>query len=278
MGIRLTESKLRKIIREELKRMDEMPYAGGFDPVHSDNDRESFFASTITTTGPNKPGAEKFARSGRFKTLALKHFGYIPHNVWIAPMVGVGAGVYDYVDDKRLDVQSLSGTGRKALAAAGFKVPDEVDDNDVVILYTTMSVEKDSWATPWMIIHAMFDNTDSMASSGLVSSWWNLYYSLIYGDGDLADELAPLVGEDVMPWSNALTFASARNKAIQSAADSLAEMMCQELLTKSGLVFKPEVLDDEQLEAMKTLQAHVKAAAAEFRKNIKGKLIIVGVN
>jgi len=273
--MRIAEGQLRKIIREELSRIDEMPYAGSLDPVDSGTDAPSFVSSIDDTSTMNKPGAERFAKSGRFKTLAAKHLAHIPYNVWIAPMIGVGAGVYDYIDDTRARIEPLGTKGIETLRSYGFKVPESLSPNDVVILYTTSSTVKDNLATPWMIFHAMLDNqNDTYAIS---PSYGTLRDSLIYEGGEI-DGLELIGGEDNNVWYPALTMASARNGVIQGPSDALAEVVCQELLTTRGFVFNPDAVDPEVAEALKILQTHVKRVAEEFRRNIKGKLIVVAVN
>jgi hypothetical protein len=273
--MRITEALLRKIIREELDRMDEMPYAGSLDPVDSGSDMPSFTSDLGASDGMNKPGAERFAKSGRFKNLAVKHFAHIPYDVWIAPMIGVGADVHDYVDDERMRIEPLS-KGIETLRSYGFKVPEEISPDDVVILYTTVSTTKDTLATPWMIFHAMLDNINNVYD--IAPSFGELRDALIYGDGEDDPDLAPIAGEDNYEWHSALTMASARNSALQSTGDALAEIMCQELLTTKGFVFNPEAVDPEIAGALGVLRARVKKIAEEFRRNIKGKLIVVAVN
>ena len=72
--------------------------------------------------------------------------------------------------------------------------------------------------------------------------------------------------------------ASARAKEISSIFDAVVEMMCQELLTSSGLRLDLEAVDAEYHEPLLALSDIVKQCADEFRQNIGGKLIIVAVN
>jgi len=83
--------------------------------------------------------------------------------------------------------------------------------------------------------------------------------------------------EDV---TQTLTMASARNGQLSSGGDILAEMMCQELLTKGGLRIDFNTVQEkpEMARAIRALARHVKRMAADFRRNAQGKLIVTATN
>jgi hypothetical protein len=128
--MRIAESTLRRIIREEAKKaLQEMAWAGSLGVRQSRNqDRESF-TSGISTGGANRAGAEKYARSVHFETLAKKHFANIPYDVWTAALIGAGdeAGVDDAPElGKRGAVLDLSTEGRQLLKRLGFQTPPQL--------------------------------------------------------------------------------------------------------------------------------------------------------
>ena len=270
------EKVLRRIIREELERVDEMPYMGSMGPVRSKQKPDDEPALGRR----NLKGAEKLATSSRFQKLAAKHFANIPGNVWVAPLVGVGADVVVPQDDRetRFRVENLAGGGVETLTGMGFSIPEGFSTDDTVILYSAETSERGFIATPWMIVHAIFDSNGDVEGSMLSPTWKELQYSVGegYGRSQFEAELGPLIGAD--DWFEALTMASARNGEIGGAPDALAEIMCQELLTRGGFVFNEDALDPEMLPAMEFMQALVKRAAGEVRKNIKGKLLIVAAS
>lgn len=281
--MRINESRLRRIIREELeKQVDEMAYAGNLGIRRSPDEESTSFFSDEVALEPNRSGAEKFARSGRFKTLAEKHFANIPGSVWVAPLIGVADNVYDSIESTRVDTTPLVPDGIERLEELGYESPARVGGDDVVILYTTMSTYENTLATPWMIIHAMFDSGESMRA--VCPSYMELVFGLVYGDqeddAEVPPELAPLAGDyGTERWNRALTMRSAREDLIGDVpTDAFAEIMCQELLTKGGVRFDYSRVEPKYADALRALIPHVKRCADEFRRNIKGQLITVAVN
>lgn len=289
--MRISESRIRQIVREEAKRaLQEMPYAGDLGISHStDQETESFISSNLSDVGVNRAGAEKYARSGRFKTLAKRHFDNIPYNVWVAPLIGVGsgAGVSDDPEDGgRGRVLDLVPDGIKLLERLKFEAPSRVGGGDLVILYSSMGTDTTFLATPWMVMHSIFD-TNSMTDE-LIPGFQELNALLTYGSDEGLDEddvFMPLNNltdnyENTRAVASTLTMASGRNGQIAGSGDILAEMMCQELLTKGGLRinFEP-VRDNPEIEAaIRELARRVKRMAADFRRNAQGKLIVTATN
>lgn len=276
--MRITESRIRRIIREEAQHaLQEMPYAGNLGIVHSDSDEESSLAQDV---GPNPAGAEKYARSGRFGTLALKSFATLPQSVWVAPFIGVGLGVSSEGGATRAKFEKLVPAGVRKLKKLGYEATDRVGADDTVILYTTMSTHRGFMATPWMIVHAIFD-VDLTTASGHISPTFERIYDrlLNFGDGDEFEEIGALDNDlDVKRWVGALTMASARNGKLSRLGDALSEMICQEILTAGGLRLNLEAADPEFVPALEILASAVKTIGEEFRRASRGKLITVSVN
>lgn len=276
--MRITESRIRRIIREELeKQVDEMAYAGGLGARPSpDKMRQSFVANTILGD-ENRSGAERYAQSAGFRKLAEKHFANIPYQVWTAPLIGSMKGVYDSAEGGRMTLVPLEPDGIMRLEELGYKVPAQVGGDDVVILYTTMVTDKDYLATPWMIVHAMFDGDYSMGK--VCPGFWRIVSGLMNGDADGIDPaLLPLTADWDIRWGRALTMRSAREGYLSAATDAYAEIMCQELLTQRGFRINDQGADPKYVEALHALKPYVKQAADEFRRNVRGKLITVAVN
>jgi hypothetical protein len=288
--VRITESAIRRIIREEAKRaLQEMPYAGDLGISHSTDQESVSSTGRLSAGGVNRAGAEKYARSGRFKTLAKRHFDNIPYNVWVAPLIGVGygAGVNDDLEDgDRGRVLDLVPDGIKLLERLKFEAPSRVGTGDLVILYSAMTTDRDFLATPWMVMHSIFDS-NSMTDK-LIPGFQELNALLTYGSDEGLDEddvFMPLNNltdnyENTRAVASTLTMASGRSGQVAGSGDILAEMMCQELLTKSGLRmnFEP-VRDNPEIEAaVRELARRVKRMAADFRRNAQGKLIVTATN
>ena len=254
-------NEIRRIIREEAESVvDEMAYAGDLGIRYSpDQESESFFSSEVTLE-PNRKGAEKFARSGRFKTLAKKYFENIPFNIWVAPLIGVGADVYDSIDSTRVRRIQLVPDGIAKLEKLGFEAPSRVGSDDTVILYTAMSTGQDTIATPWMLIHAMFDS-GSPEFEKLAPSWSDTWRKF---------------SESFIPW---MTMKSARTKSIQTDRDVAAEALVQELIDRRGFHLSPQNKRGKPPpRALVSLVDDIKKVADEFRRNAPGHFIAVVLN
>lgn len=284
--MRITESRFRKIIREEARRaLQEMPYAGslgigrdGYEDDEDDFENMSFQASEFGVG--NRKGAEKFARSALFKKLAEKHLANVPGNVWIAPLIGVGraAGVDDdpsgYTQN-RVRLTPLVPDGIELLEKLGYEAPARVGSDDIVILYSTMTTEKDFVATPWMIFHSMFDSGDSVDR---ISPLYQELMDMFMHNADPDPGIKDITGENDNKWVGALTMASARSGKVSGMNDVLAEIVCQELLTKGGFQVNPAGAAPKYVEALQALKPYIKRIADEVRSNIRGKLVATAVN
>jgi len=295
--MRITESTLRRIIREEAKKaLQEMPYAGslgirrGTDDFDPGNDEEGF-PRTRLKVPVNTGAAEKFARSGRFQTQAKKLYANFPNNVWIAsyagdsreladivPGHGVGLGG-ELAGELRVLSTDLVPDGIKILDAIGFEAPARVKGDDLVILHSISGVDRETLSTPWMIFHSMFDDTGAPPAD-FIPSWDDLDLSpfsleskeIKFKDGSPIDFDS---GKDL---SRIFTMGSARSGQLNGSNNVVAEAMCQELLTRDGFDFKPDDLDDESIQAMEEFQDSVRQAADEFRNNTRGKLLTVATS
>ena len=295
--MRITESRIRQIIREEAKKaLQEMPYAGslgirkGTDDFNPGNDEDGF--PRISLKAPvNTTAAEKFARSGRFQTQAKKLYANFPNNVWIASYAGdsrqladivpghdVGLGG-EFVGELRVLATDLVPDGIKILDAIGFEAPARVNGNDFVILHSISGVDRETLSTPWMIFHSMFDDTGAPPAD-FIPSWDDLELNpfsleskeIKFRDGSLVDFNS---GEDL---GRIFTMGSARSGQLNGSNNVVAEAMCQELLTRNGFNFKPNDLDDESIQIMEDFQDNVRQAADEFRDNTRGKLLTVATS
>ena len=288
--MRISESRMRQIIREEAKRaLQEMPYAGSLgikqgsdDFEFEDEDGEDFAGSDR-----NIPGAVKYARSSRFKSQATKLYANFPHNVWLASWAGdpreirtiaseldIGLGG-EYAGERRVVGVDLVPDGIRILEEIGFKAPSRVGPDDLVIIHSISDVDRANLSSPWMIFHSMFDD-QSAAPDNFIPSWYDLDFdgltnNLKYNDGTT-------FGDDTSKLDRVLTMGSARGGLIQALGDVPGEAICQELLTKGGFRYKTEALDDEGIEAMEEFAAAVRVAADEFRQSTKGMLLAVATS
>jgi hypothetical protein len=277
--MRITEGQLRRIIREELEtHVDEMAWKGRIGISGDPGEDTSALSGQPGLRGPNKPGAEKFARSGRFQKLAELQFANIPFDVWTVPFVGAGTALGVRQDELRGRMMPLTPDGMETLQRLGYKGTDRVEGDDLVILYTTMTTDPGYIATPWMIVHALFDSSE--ISGELSPTWAQVGNDFVEGWSESFPEIGPIIDDDFTgsSWYAALTMRSAREGRIGPQGDALSEIMCQELLTSGGFRFDPDAISEEEVGALTALKGLVRRAAAEFRQAARGKLIIVEVN
>lgn len=293
--MRITDARLRTIIREELENEIEEAYAGGLGFAYekgiepeSDESEPQEDDEWQRHVQDRARGAQRYARSGRFKKLAEKHYANLPFPVWTAPYIGNLDDISTVADSSRrcyrMNVMKLGTDGKEFLRSHGYKT-EGVGDDDLVILYTTGVADSAVMATPWMIIHAIFDSAD--CANLLAPGYFWISDALAAGRGytesmgyDVKTFLKSMAGDYEVSWQGYLTMKSARDMNINSPSDALAEMMCQELLTQGGLRLDLEGLDEKDplRRDLTWLAEQVKSNAAEFRKRARGKLIAIAVN
>ena len=289
--MRLSESRIRRIIREEVEQaVDEMAYAGslGIRQGSDDFEFEDEDGLDFNAGAPrNFPGAEKYARSSRFKNQATKLYANFPHNVWIASWAGdpreirtiaseldIGIGG-EYAGERRIVGIDLVPEGIRILEQIGFEAPARVGPDDLVILHSISNVDRANLSSPWMIIHSMFDDQGAPPDN-FIPSWYDLDLEGLIRRLRLKDGSS--LEDDTSKFGLVFTMASARGGLIQAAGDAAAEAITQELITKGGFRYKTEALDDESIEIMEEFAAAVKTAADEFRQSTKGMLLAVATS
>lgn len=264
--MRISGDRIRRIIREELERqVDEMAHAGSLGPR-----RGAVSMDNPYNPGANPEGAERFARSGRFRTLAERHFAHVPHPVWTAALIS------DPLGGSRGRSVALHPTGIRTLRTLGFEIPDGLAKGDTVILYTTTSVEWGTLATPWMIVHAMFDRGDNDRRI-VPESFDALLNTIIYGGGP-GSRIRDSWMSDPRGFMAALTMRSARMRRINTLGDAMSEIVCQEILTTDGFQVNDDGVDPGLVAALRDLKPAVERIAEEWRALIRGKLITIRVN
>lgn len=297
--MRITEDKLRRIIREEVEKEVDEAHAGSLGVSYErpeyqvpgtdepEPEGEDDFERYVSHRAH---GAARYARSGRFKSLAEKHFANLQFPVWTAPYIGNLSDVSNIVDRdgrwcKRMMIMDLERDGKPFLRKHGYST-EGVTKNDLVILYTSGVANRDVLATPWMIIHSIFD-------SGPCADVFDNRYSGIqkvlnsggkhtpdYYEGIARSYLKSINDDSEFDWNSYLTMKSARDNKISVAGDALAEMVCQMLLTQGGLKLNLDDFEpgDPQRKSLQWMGDQAKQAAFGFRSRAKGKLIIIAVN
>jgi hypothetical protein len=276
--MRITELELRGIIREELdKHIDEMAWGGHIgtaeDEILPHNpDYVASDLSSFNDLGASRSTSKKYAQSKSWADKAFQHYSNLPFTLWTAPYIGSGKGdkleklgimptlsFSSYSDENRLRIFPLEESLEK-LSELGYDVA-RIKPNDVVILYTSVSTRNDFKASPWTLIHSLFDSYNFKFSE--ITAGWDAQG----GDGFISS----------VKW---MTMSSAKNGQIGSPSDAGAEAVTQELLDKRGFHLMPVSKDGKKLSPKHAALVikRVKEVANEFRKNAPGHLFTVVVN
>jgi hypothetical protein len=281
--MRITESQLRRIVREELERsIDEMAWGGHIglaqdEPYPNNPDYVSGEVATANDAQGSRSRATKYAQSDAWASRALTLYKNLPFTLWTAPYIGSGKREkldavdirptivnYNFEPDAyRVRSFPLADSMDK-LTHLGYDV-SQIKPNDVVILYTSAATDASVIPSPWMIFHSLFDSDGGQGEPPgllrLVPSWSRSRWA---------------VSDSLAPW---MTMYSARQGLIGTQADAAAEAMAQELLDSQGFHLAPENKRGKAApkSAAKSI-ALIKAAGDEFRANAPGHLITVLVN
>lgn len=273
MSIRLTESRLRKIIREELGRLDEMPFGGSLGaivgPAHPDernHDRARRDSASVV----------KYTQSGLWMKQAEAYYINVPITIWVATFAGWPDRVFGdlgirFGEHRRADVVPMR-VGKQALLGAGYEphLVNGVGDDDLILCVSGGELIPGGLPSAWIVMHSIFDSQEERSVMNLVPSFRKVR------------KLCHVVND--IP--GALTMKSARTDTLGGPDDAAAEMVVQQLITRSR--FRPNVdavisnsrrvgTPEQKLAELEELRDAVKQTADEFGKNARGKVIFVQI-
>jgi len=290
--MRITESRLRKIIREELAtHLDEMSWEGHLGIVRSKKPAKEFRGGAGGQFKPNPDAAEKFARSEKFAVAATKLYANVPYKIYTLPFIGniedpeMQKAAGDRTTFPRRDMFPLSEEILENLRSAGYTVPDGSDGSkgidlakDLLILYSTAGAEGKNAGSPWNIFHAIF-NVDFTENELLKISPTFLDLVKLYYYPDDTDPVNK-VAQIEEGWPSYLTMGSARTKLLEdNYLEAAAEALVQELITRNRLTFGEAVYEEPEdvQESFRAFKQRIEICAEEARKNMQGNLIVVDV-
>lgn len=139
--------------------------------------------------------------------------------------------------------------------------------------------------SPWMIVHAIFDDLEEDTSS-LVKANPKLFASYrsvrkLLDSLDVPDAMDDYPGEEedfsqFKKFLGALTMGSARTNQIQTSSDAVCEIMTQATLTSNGFVYN-ETDDDQVNKVLQKIAKVTSGARQAFESAIAGKMIDIDV-
>lgn len=272
--MRLTESKLRAVIRKELqKSLHEMAHMGTMgvsrgDWYKPDENPEEVLEPLSVFSKREMAAAEKYARSSRFAKLADKLFANLPINIWTAALIGRKSG-------ERSEYYELNDENLERLASLGFDTSKPFGPDDTIILGIYGSADKGTLGTPWMTFHALFDAYNF--ESPIMEKFSNLY-GLVTEDEEFGGRFMESGIRDAMTMGAARDAKEGRGIGLESEDDVLAELMVQELLDRRGVRFDLENIEPQFHPFFDELTVLVKEAAQAIRDTMIGKIVVVSVN
>lgn len=218
----------------------------------------------------DKKAVDRFSKTPLYRDKAVKAFRNFPFPVYIIP-----AWASSVTEEER----SASYRGEEArhyLLQSCQLSPEKVDElmaeldsGAAVFVSVTTSLRPGFLPTPWMILHAIFDDS---SGGGIIDPD---LYSGVY---DTCSEIEAWAESDVSSkderdarLSKIFTFASARNKQLGAEDDIAAEAMTQAIATK-GFVYN-ETGDRKCDKLLKRLSSQVKKVKSSFLKSVRGSVV-----
>lgn len=210
--------------------INEMSWAGVLPAAELPPSRNLGPEASTTTTALNK-----FHGSKSFEQKATAAFAAMPYPVWILPVLR-NSGPGRLLNQKFRAESYTSRKGIEALKAAGvtgvdFKdLHEKMKSGATIIVSLVAGFDKNFWPTPWMVIHAMFDNTPDEWPAQLLDVHEELEEIVMEGHWESETSVVELI-EDCM------TMTSATSGTLQGSGDIIPELLTQEIATKGGVRF-----------------------------------------
>lgn len=232
-------------------------------------------------TAMQKNATSKFFNSKKFNDNAVKLYANLSVPIYIVPM---WSGEMRSLRNRNVNVHPhellAAGLSEERLA----ELTAAVAEGAAVFVVAQSRLLKGALPTPWMIIHALFDDeNDGVVTKYLGDTIEKMKFNVadvVYKTiKDPPDAMAPYRKESASEFDapyeafiSGLTMASAKGRNIQTTNDVVAEIMTQAVLTKAG--FKYNETGDEMIDAAYEEIAKIVAGArAEFEEAITGKMI-----
>lgn len=230
----------------------------------------------------NKAAVKKFFKTKKFRDDAVKYYANLPIDVYIVPLYTTEPSS----EGRTFEMEPDSDWAKNALKSGGQLSEEKIEQlldaargGATVWVVDAGVLTTDFLPTPWMIVHAMYD--EAARSAGVVQGdvWHQLY--------DLCTNLSEELNADeegnkeyswgaIGFWQKVLTMKSARDKSINAESDAEAEIATQMVITKGGFRFNPSGNADYD-SRLKQIAALGQALKQEFVESVRGKIVAVDV-
>lgn len=265
--MRTTLGRVRRLLAEAID-LDQA-YVGSTQPGEEPVSDE---LSAHSDLAQHKQQVNRFFKAQKFHDDAITLYRNLSVPVYVVPVwsyknsdVVTGGSRYSVMDDPQ------------ELVRFGIS-QEQVDELEVALeggatafAAQVATLEKGNLPTPWMIVHALFDNgSDEGSGEPLLAPIADKMYN---ADAQEAFEDE----EGRAAFMRGLTMGSARKGDIGSYYDMLAEILTQAVLTTKGFV-PAETGDDLIDNQLRRLQRVVAPARAAFEQAVAGKVLVIGVH
>ncbi len=261
----MTVKEVRELVREVLA---EAPLAD-IHPFQDVSRLGDEYEDVTKEKDKNIQQVKKFHGSSKFRDDAIKSYRFLNVPIHIVPAWNVPTDPGDRIvlvdPTKNLDGLENSLDMDPEVVS---KLADLAKRGDAVWIVQSSSLMKGNLPTPWMIVHAMFD--DNAYHSGQV-------YKIFHEELDLAFDLADEIFGADLNFGQVLTMKSARDGNVVSETDVGPEILCQALLTTHGFKYNltgVATVDDLLVQLDKKLAGVRK----KFENVIRGKIMLVDVS
>lgn len=263
--VRLTVGTLRRIIRES-PIADVLPMVSS----RSNNDNTDHGSSK-----QDEKQVEKLFNGKKFRDDLVKKFAILSVPIFVIPQ---------YTNDYQSNYRVRNNDGLQSLGLSDGKIQElksALSQGSTVFVVRSSGLVEDFLPTPWIIVHSMFDDINvSQVQGSAFKQLVNLINKL------LATAKVTLDPSRISPngttdegtastrklWHKCLTMKSARDNQLVGVSDTVAEIMCQAILTKAGFTFnssgKPKI--DALFQKISKVTQY---ARAEFEASIKGQVL-----
>jgi len=289
--VKIKLSELRSLIRSSV--ISEAPLAG-IEPAGEEDWTKGMDSKTIArfknydvpTVQKDREEVKKFFNNENFRSSAIKLYKNLSVPIYVVPaFTWFAAGRGSKFDD-RGRIKRTYERSEDASILAGFGVPPEKivaleearKQGAAIFVPLVENLEKGFLSTPWMIIHAMIDeSTESSVMGKYVSEIVYLFLEGEDFDGQIKSKKQERYFNHLLPGViSSLTMKSARVYKFKgrSLYDIAAEILTQAILDTRG--FHYNKTGDQEIDSLLAkISDLVSTARKDFEDAIRGKVIVI---
>jgi hypothetical protein len=230
--MKITLRQLRSLIREMAfekisKVTDTSDPWEYYNPDHHDEEIEKEIQDDIKHRGKKKEKLDKYFSSKKWNHDASNIYKFIKAPIWVIPDMNEDAV---HSDLRYVDIISLE-EAMPTIEQSDF-APEEIEAHlsagGCVLIIGALHVRKNEWPSPWMVLHAIFDFSESYGIEDFYDQ--SIIKILDFIEG-LEEKLYPGFFNIL---ASSMTMKSARDGNVGSEQDAAAELLTQSIVLRNG--------------------------------------------